>query len=107
MKAAPLALIVAAACLSVAGDVSLKRFGDARGGKDLAACLVLWNTSSLLWVLAYLWRLPLGRTTAIGFFLVLFLNCAAGVALYGESYTRAQAAGLVLGVLGLVLLVIE
>ncbi len=102
----PLLLIVVAASFSVAGDVALKNFGDHRRGWDLFACLALWECCACAWVLAYLWKLPLGRPTAIGLLMVLTLNCTIGIVWHGEIFTGWQWVGLLLGGASILLLVL-
>ena len=106
MSTKPLLFVIIAALFSVAGDVALKRFGDNRSIRDLIWCLVLWEFCATAWVLAYLWRLPLGRTTAIGLLMVLTLNCIIGIIHYEETFTHLQTLGLGLGAASILLLVL-
>jgi multidrug transporter EmrE-like cation transporter len=101
----PLLFIILAACFSVAGDVLLKQFGDHRRKIDLVSCLVLWEGCAIAWVFAYLWKLPLGRTTSIGLLLTLTLNCIIGVKYFGETFTLWQLLGLFFGGSSILLLI--
>jgi multidrug transporter EmrE-like cation transporter len=97
------ALTVLAVAFAVTGDFYLKRYGDSRSWRDLAACLTLWEACAVSWVFVYRQNVPLGRSTIFGAAISVTANVLVGVSAFSESMRPAQWAGFACVLAGILL----